>query len=111
MNHAAWAEFAAALDRRGRADPHRCDQSCEAAQAEAWRAVIEALLAHNPNTLRGSGLSGTELAVAEIRRLQQYDPSRLPARPTHEQLEQRVVNVELYIQRLQDSARKLLERT
>lgn len=37
MNHAAWAEFAAALDRRGRADPHRCDQSCEGSDMSTFR--------------------------------------------------------------------------
>lgn len=44
----------------------------EAAQAEAWRAVFDQLLKHNP-TFCMSNDSGKNNALAEIRRLQALD--------------------------------------
>ena len=64
------------------------NSTCEAQQAEAWRAVIDALLEHNPSTLNGTNMTGIELAVAEIKRLQSYDNGTQPVRMTDEKLEQ-----------------------
>ncbi len=58
------------------------DRALEEAQAEAWRAVFDQLLKHNPKFCVSND-SGKNDALAEIRRLQALDR---PARDSAEDL-------------------------